>query len=64
MKFKNRAFVFDTGIRLSKELGGIAQNEFDVRETDVILEFIKIDALINNLQDYKKLIISQIDPSS
>lgn len=60
MKFKDRAVVFKTGSELSKSLGALAQNEFEVRETDIIVEFIKVDELINSLQQYKKLIVSEV----
>jgi len=64
MKFKSRKIVFNAGRSIAEHLGDIAQNEFDVRETDIIVEFIKVDELINSCQEYKKLLIHQIDPNS
>lgn len=59
--FKNREEVFNAGRTISaSRIGNIAQNEMPIRETDIILEFIEVDKVISELQDYKKLIITNI----
>lgn len=60
MKFKDRSIVFKAGNDISKNLGDIAQNEFEIRATDILVEFIKVDDVLNQLQAYKKLLIFQI----
>ncbi len=62
LRFKNRAKVFNAVRNMNLlHLGGIAQNEMILRETDILVEFIAVDREIDKLQEYKKLIISEIE---
>jgi len=58
--FKNREEVFKVGRELRQDIGDIAQNEIPIRETDILIEFIKVDRLISELQNYKIMIIANI----
>lgn len=61
LKFKDRKAVFEAGRVISKNIGDIAQNEMPIRELDIILEFIKVDDLITELQNYKKIVINNLE---
>ena len=62
LRFKDREKVFNFKKLISfNTIGAIAQNEMVIRETDILLEFIRVDQVINSLQEYKKLIISNIE---
>ena len=61
LKFKNRKEVFEHGRSVSNNIGDIAQNETNLRETDIILEFIKVDELINKCQEYKRVLIINLE---
>ena len=60
-KLKDRCKVFETARSLSATLGDFAQNEYSLRETDILVEFIKVDTLIEQLLSYKRLIIQQTE---
>jgi len=61
LRLKDRENVFKSGRRISNNIGDIAQNEMQLRETDILLEFIKVEDLINELQNYKRLVISNLE---
>lgn len=61
LKIKNRELVFNEGRKISNKIGDFAQNEIVFRETDILLEFIKLDEIIEQIQNYKKLIIKNLE---
>lgn len=60
-KFKNRERVFKEARKLGNNFGGIAQNEVPVRETDILVEFIAVDKLIEQCLEYKRILIQEIE---
>jgi hypothetical protein len=60
MKFKDRYSVFRAGRNISNRIGDIASNEFDFNHIDVLEEFTTVDKMVNELQEYKRLLLSEI----
>ena len=59
-KFINRELVFNSGRAISNELGNIAQNEMLLRETDILVEFIAVDKLIEQCLEYKRILVKEL----
>ena len=60
MTFKDRELVFCTARNIHSILGDIAQNEYEFSHLDLVEEFIMCDKLIERINNYKQIVITNI----